>query len=311
MLNYARLQSEAAQGKDHVFQTVDRTLKQLMARHPAIAGIGISHSGVIDQQGGRVLFWPQLAGWKDVPIKQIFEERYGLPTFVEDAVRAMATMEQRLGLAKDVRNFVFINVAVGIGSAIFVDRSLYTGRDGLAGEVEHTTVEKDGALCSCGNRGCLELYSSASAIIARVRAELQHGVSSTLANDVDGPSVEKIVAAADSQDRLAQRVLSEAGACLGIAVASVVNLLNPERIILAGAVLHSDQGIVFNSFLYNLRDRAYPQATEHLDVVLSPLGEEAAAVGATLIAGAEVLKEHCRDMERTASRPPLADESRI
>jgi predicted NBD/HSP70 family sugar kinase len=194
---------------------------------------------------------------------------------------------------------------MGIGSAIFVDGHLYTGRNGLAGELGHTTVEKDGKLCSCGNRGCLELYSSAAAIIGRVRTELEQGVNSALTNEFGGNldklSVEKIAAAADSHDRLSERVLSEAGAWLGTALAGVVNLLNPERIILAGKVPRSEEGIFLASLLYNLRDRAYPQATKDLSVVVSQLGEEAAAVGAVLIAGEEVLKARCREMEERLS----------
>ena len=233
ILDYVCLESGASQGKDHALSTIDDALKILFSSRPELAGIGISHSGVIDQQQGKVLFWPQFDGWEDVPLKHIFEQKYGLPTCVEDEVRAMATMEHRLGHGKDVRNFVFVYVGMGIGSAIFVDGRLYTGRDGLAGELGHTTVEKDGRLCSCGNRGCLELYSSVSAIIGRVRTELEQGVSSTLTHELGGSpetlSVEKIEAAAESHDRLAERVLLEAGAWLGTALAGVVNLLNPEK----------------------------------------------------------------------------------
>jgi predicted NBD/HSP70 family sugar kinase len=178
---------------------------------------------------------------------------------------------------------------------------LYVGRDGLAGELGHTTVAENGDLCSCGNRGCLELSASAAAIVRRVRSELERGVTSSLTNDVGGNleqlSVEAIVAAAKAQDRLAERVLSEVGTHLGTALASMVNLLNPEKVILAGKVPQAAGDILMGPLLFSLRHRALPQGVKDLAVVVSQFGEEAAAVGTTLVAGEEVLKARCRELE--------------
>ena len=284
-----------------MLQLVDTVLKDLLPKYPAIAAIGIAHSGVISRQEGKVLFFPQVSGWEETPIKQMFEKQYGFPTVVEDAVRAMATMEHRFGYGKDRRNFVYMSVGMGIGSAIFVDGRLYAGNDGLAGELGHVTVREDGGLCSCGNRGCLELYASGSAIIERVREALRQGVTSSLTDEVgsklDELSVEQIATAAQSHDRLAERILSEAGSYLGAALATVVNLLNPERIILSGKVPRATEKILLDSLLYNLRHRALPQSTKDLDVIVSQFGDDAAAVGAVLLAGEEVLESRCREME--------------
>jgi predicted NBD/HSP70 family sugar kinase len=240
-------------------------------------------------------------GWNDTPLRQIFADAYGLPTFVEDCVRAMAITEQRFGQAKGLRNFVLVSVGMGIGSALFSDGHLHVGRDGLAGELGHTTVTENGGLCSCGNRGCLELCSSATAILARVRSELKHGVSSSLTHeagdDLDKLSVELIVAAAKNHDRLSERVLSEAGMHLGTALASVVNILNPEKVILAGMIPRAGNEFLLGPLLYNLRQRALPQAVKDLPVVVSQFGEEAAALGMVLTAGESVLETRCRDLE--------------
>ena len=266
-----------------------------------IGAIGISHSGVIDQHAGKVLFWPMVEGWNDTPLGQIFADAYGLPTFVEDCVRAMAITEQRFGHAKGLRNFVLVSVGMGIGSAIFSNGHLHFGRDGLAGELGHTTVAENGDLCSCGNRGCLEICSSATAILARVRSELEHGVSSSLTHevgdDLDKLSVELIVAAAKNHDRLSERVLSEAGMHLGTALATVVNLLNPEKVILAGMIPRAGNEFLLGPLLYNLRQRAFPQGVKDLPVVVSQFGEEAAALGMVLTAAESVLETRCRDLE--------------
>lgn len=301
ILDYRPFGWEASKGRDHVLQLVDTVLKDLLPKYPAIAAIGIAHSGVISRQEGKVLFFPQVSGWEETPIKQMFEKQYGFPTVVEDAVRAMATMEHRFGYGKDRRNFVYMSVGMGIGSAIFVDGRLYAGNDGLAGELGHVTVREDGGLCSCGNRGCLELYASGSAIIEMVREALRQGVTSSLTDEVgsklDELSVEQIATAAQSHDRLAERILSEAGSYLGAALATVVNLLNPERIILSGKVPRATEKILLDSLLYNLRHRALPQSTKDLDVIVSQFGDDAAAVGAVLLAGEEVLESRCREME--------------
>jgi predicted NBD/HSP70 family sugar kinase len=185
-------------------------------------------------------------------------------------------------------------------SAIFFDGRLYGGRDGLAGELGHTTVADNGETCSCGNRGCLERYSSAAGILERVRAELERGVSSVLTEDTGADlsrlSIEGIVAAAQAHDRLAERFLSEAGMYLGTALASVVNLLNPEKVILTGRVPQTSGELLLRPLLYNLRQRALPRAVENLQVVVSQLGQEAAAVGISHVAGEQVFKARCRTL---------------
>jgi predicted NBD/HSP70 family sugar kinase len=213
----------------------------------------------------------------------------------------MAITEQRFGHAKGLRNFVLVSVGMGIGSAIFSNGYLHSGRDGLAGELGHTTVIENGGLCSCGNRGCLELCSSATAILARIRSELEHGVSSGLrdeiGDDLDKLSVELVVAAAKDHDRLSERVLSEAGTHLGTALATVVNLLNPEMVILAGMIPQVGCEILLGPLLYNLRQRALPQGVKDLPVVVSKFGEEAAALGMVLTAAESVLETRCHDLE--------------
>jgi predicted NBD/HSP70 family sugar kinase len=157
--------------------------------------------------------------------------------------------------------------------------------------------------CSDGSYSVrvLELCSSASAIVRRVRSELERGVTSSLAREVGGSleqiSVEAIVAAAKSHDRLTERVLSEAGMHLGTALASVVNLLNPEKVILTGKVPQAAGEIILGPLLCNLRQRALPPAVKGWAVVVSEFGEEAAAVGMALVAGEGMLKARCREMQ--------------
>jgi len=177
-------------------------------------------------------------------------------------------------------------------------------------------VAEDGDLCSCGNRGCLELCSSAAAIVRRVPSELEHGVASSLIDEVSGNlddlSVEVIAAAAKSHERLSERVLAEAGMHLGTALAGVVNLLNPEKVILSGKVPQVAGEVTLGPLLYSLRQRVLPWAVKDLAVVVSEFGEEAAAVGMALVAAEGVLKVRCREVQGTDSRHgerPTPDQS--
>lgn len=304
VLAYKWMPTEPLRGKDLLLAAIHAEVRSSLAGFPGVAAIGISHSGVVDAEAGKVLFWPMVKGWDDLPIRQIFQDAHGLPVFIAgDGVRAMAIAEQRFGHGRGLRNFVLVSVGMGIGAAIFFDGHLYVGCDGLAGELGHMTVEENGEICSCGNRGCLELSASGPAIVGKIGYELGRGVVSSLTHDAaengPPPSLEAVVAAARNGDRLAERVLSEAGTHLGTALASMVNLLNPEKVILAGTVPQAAGEVLLSPLLYNLRQRALPQAVRGLEIVVSQFGEEAAAVGTTLVAGEGILKARCRDMEAT------------
>jgi predicted NBD/HSP70 family sugar kinase len=288
---------------DHVQQVIEAGLKQ----HPNVQGIGIAHSGFIDRGTGTVLFWPKVPAWRDVPLKRLFAEKYGLITVLEDSARTTAIAEQRFGHGKGQSDFVFVHAGVGIGAAIFLDKRLYSGRDGMAGELGHTTIDETGPLCSCGNRGCLEVYASGSAIIDKVRMGLTQGVTSSLtANDLQHISLEAIAAAAESHDRLCETVLEEAGIHLGTALASMVNLLNPSRIVLGGTLPRVTKNLLMEPLQRSLRSRAFQRSASRLEILVSDLGEDAAARGACLLTAEEIVKKLCAPENRQRVDVPVA-----
>ena len=155
----------------------------------------------------------------------------------------------------------------------------------------HITIDEDGEFCSCGNRGCLKVYASGSAIMERVRTALKKGVTSSLAALADRQlTIEAIMAAGREGDRLSQNVFPEAGTHLGTALADLVNLLNPQKIILGGVVPQIAQQLLIDPLLVSLRQRAFHQSVGDLELVVSQRGEETAAVGATLLAAERVLE---------------------
>lgn len=295
VLTLKRVPTEIQKGEHDVFALIDREIAAALQRDKTIKGIGIALSGVIDRRAGRVLFWPKVPGWNDVPLKQTVQSKYDLPVVVEDTVRTMALMEQRSGDANGRSNFVYVLVSMGIGAAIYMNGGLYLGADDLAGELGHTTIDERGDLCSCGNRGCLEVYASGWAIINRIRSGLQQGVHSSLSQLMEKHpgrlSIEAIVAAAKARDQFAHTVLWEAGLHLGTGVATIVNLLNPEAILLGGEVPRAAKAFILKPLFHSFRGRTFHRSVRNLKVIVSRLGGEAGAVGAAILVGETLLPE--------------------
>lgn len=293
VLRLKRMPTEIWKGEQHVFDSISRELGAALEADPLIKGIGIAISGVIDRNSGAVLFWPKVPGWANVPLKRRIQAKYGLPVAVEDSVRTMALAEKKFGAAKVYRNFVYVVVSMGIGAAIYMNDQLYLGANDLAGELGHTTIDERGELCSCGNRGCLEVYASGWAIINRIKSGLQQGVHSSLAEAVEKHpellSIETIVDAAKKRDQFAHTVLWEAGSHLGTGVATIVNLLNPEAIVLGGEVPRAARSLILKPLFNYLRGRTLHRSMRNLKVSVSRLGGESGAVGAAVMVAEKLL----------------------
>jgi predicted NBD/HSP70 family sugar kinase len=293
VLTLKKLPTEISLGEEHVFDLIDRELGAALKSDSLIKGIGIAMSGVIDRNSGTVLFWPKVPGWNNVPLKRRVQAKYGVPVVLEDSVRTMALAEEKFGDATGRKNFVYVVVSMGIGAAIYINNRLYLGAGDMAGELGHTTIDERGDLCSCGNRGCLEVYASGWAIINRIKSGLQQGVHSSLASLMekhpDRISIEAIVNAAKLGDQFANTVLWEAGLHLGTGVATIVNLLNPEAIFLGGEVPRVAKNFILKPLFHSFRGRTFHRSVGNLKVIVSRLGGEAGAVGAAVVVAEKLL----------------------
>jgi predicted NBD/HSP70 family sugar kinase len=270
-----------------VFECVHHAIAASKVSRDSILGMGIAHSGVIDTEKGLVLSFPrpgQMAEWKNVPLQAIFEEEFHLSCLLEDSVRTMATAERHFGLGREVDDFLFIEVGMGIGAAIFVEGKLYRGGGGKAGEFGHITVDESGPLCSCGNTGCLESVASCAAIIQAGRLAIERGVDSRIRDlargDLTRISIEVIAQAAAEGDSLAFRVLQEASSYIAGGLADLVNLLNPRLIIFGGALFRAAPQLLSDPLRRIIRQRALEKSSNDVQLRVSPLGGEAGALGA-------------------------------
>jgi glucokinase-like ROK family protein len=298
----SKTQTEMWAGRERVlektFLAVHQAIRESNIPSKAIRGIGIAHSGVIDSEAGLVLSYPrpgQMASWKNVPLRDIFQDEFDLPCLLEDGVRTATIAEKYFGVARDLNDFIYIDVGMGVGAGIFLDGKLYRGAGGKAGEFGHITVNENGLLCSCGNNGCLETVSSCAAIIQDVKMAIESGIDSKIrelaGGDLDKISIELIAQAAMEDDSLAFRVLQKSTSYIGIALANLVNLMNPRVMIFGGALFREVPQLLADPLRRIIKQRSLERSAQEVELKVSILGGEASAIGAARLIAEKILDD--------------------
>jgi glucokinase-like ROK family protein len=298
----SQARTEIKAGRERVlektFLCIHQAIRESNIPPKLIKGIGIAHSGVIDSEAGVVLSYPrpgQMAEWKNVPLRELFQKEFDLPCLIEDSVRTSTIAERTFGAAGELNNFLYIEVGMGIGAGIFIDGKIYRGAGGRAGEFGHITVNEGGPLCSCGNTGCLESLASCSAIIQSVRGAIEMGIDSKIRDlaggDLENVSIELIAQAADEGDSLAYRVLQGSASYIGVGLANLVNLFNPKVVIFGGALFREIPQLIEDPLRRVIRQRALEKSAQEVQLVVSALGAEAGARGAARLVAESILED--------------------
>jgi glucokinase len=260
-----------------------------------IRAVGIAIGGPLDPEAGVIQSPPNLPGWDEVPLVRIVREALGRPTAVENDATAAAVAEWWYGAGRggDVRHLVYLTISTGIGGGLILDGRPYRGAGGNAGELGHLTVDYLGRPCGCGRRGCLEAYASGTNIAARAREAMAAGEASSLAAAAADLSARDVAAAARAGDPLATRIWDETTAILASAVANVLDVFNPELVVLGGGVTRAGAQLLDPVREGALRQAMAP-AARSARIVPAELGEELPVVAAAVVAferlpaGAEV-----------------------
>jgi predicted NBD/HSP70 family sugar kinase len=253
-----------------------------------VLGIGMAIPGMVQWPQGVNLFSPNY-GWRNVPVRALMEERLGRPVLADNEVRAVALAEQQFGVARLARTIVFLDVGMGVGGAVVLDGNLYRGVHGAAGEMGHNTVEPNGPLCGCGNRGCLEVFCSVRGLLARTAEALVQGRPSVLADlPAEELSVVRLAQAAAEGDDLAREVLTRAATYLGLAVANAVDNWDPELVVLSGPVIR-EGGDLFEKLLAEEQRTVLETGRAGVRVTRAVLDEHAKIIGAATLVMAEYL----------------------
>lgn len=238
--------SEAQRGLEATLKRMQESLEAALTEAGAsfadLKGVGIASPGPVDVARGVVPGAPQLPGWKDVPLAELMADRFGVPVIVENDATAAAIGENRFGAGRGSRYMIYITVSTGVGGGIIIDGDVYHGASGAAGELGHIIIDIDGPPCGCGGRGCLESLASGTAIARKGREAVQRGEAPTLARlaEAEGAVTARLMfRAAQQGDEVSRRIFSEAGRYLGAALASYVNIFNPEVILIGGGVANA------------------------------------------------------------------------
>ncbi|HET6380876.1 MAG TPA: ROK family protein [candidate division Zixibacteria bacterium] len=248
---------------------------------PAPVGIGISSPGPLDPWRGVVVAPPNLAGWRDVPLAARVEAALGLPTFLERDTNVAVMAEWRYGAARGAQDVVYITISTGVGGGIVIGGRPLVGPDGTAGEVGHLTVELDGPPCGDGAPGHVEAIASGTALAREGRRLLRDGASPGLAaltTDPDAVDARLVAQAADAGDPTCQALLARAWTAVGALCAGLVNLLNPEVIVIGGAIAHH-RPEMFGVIADELERRAFPAPARRVRIVPSVHRDDVSLIG--------------------------------
>jgi glucokinase len=295
----AKVSSRREEGAEAVFARIVELARAMIDRSPEIAAIGAGFAGLVDPTTGTVRSSIMLSGWDGFPLAARLAEAAGRPTFVHNDAKAAGWGEYRALGSPHGLHMVVLAVGTGIGGAFILDGRLYLGAAGLAGEVGNTTIEREGPVCWCGNRGCLNMLASGSALAEHASRAAALDSQSTLHGAGAALTVEAIAAAARRGDILAARVIEDGAAALGAGIANVVNMLNPHRVALTGGVVELGETF-FDRVRAEVRARAFAEIVEGLVIAPSTLGYETGAYGAACLAADAWKANHGRGDRRRA-----------
>ena len=247
-----------------------------------VAGVGIGAPGPLDRRSGTVLETPNL-GWRNVPLRDMVSRELGLPAVLDNDANCAAFGEWWLGAGRGSDRLIGLTLGTGIGGGVILGGEVYHGASDAAGEVGHMCVDFDGRLCACGSRGCVEAYASGPAIAARAVEGIANGARSILAaharSDPDAVTAEAVCNAAAAGDDYAARILDEAARILAAAVANLVNLLNPDVIVIGGGVAAAGD-LLFGPLRDEVHRRTFRSARDACRIVPAGLPATAGIIGA-------------------------------
>ena len=281
----------AKMGYEYTVNNIKQAIKDLMKETNTtpsdIEGIGFDFPGQVDCKTGVVKLAPNIPGWVNVPIAQMIEDEFHIPTRIDNDVRCAALGELKFGAGRGCEHFICITVGTGIGSGIVINGKVVRGATNAAGELGHIKLQMNGGpICGCGDTGCLEAFASGPAIVAMAQEYIKGGKSTKFREmaAVEGGEITPymVAKAAEEGDPVAKRIFEIVGEYIGIGLTSVINLLNPERVIIGGGVAESGE-LLLGPIRKTIKERAMVVAGNAVEIVPAQLGNSAGVIGASML----------------------------
>lgn len=254
-----------------IIETIRNILKENKLQTKDILGLGLGLPGPIDFKTGVIDYLPNMPGWKKFPIKKWLNQKTGLPTFVDNDVNLIALAESRMGSARKSENMICMTLGTGVGGGIIINKNLYRGSSFAAGEVGHIPITENGPRCNCGGRGCLECFAGNKYILRLAKKSFGRNIS-----------LERLTILAKNGNLKAIAIWRDVGRCIGIALTGVINLLNPDKIVIGGGVANAGK-ILFSEIEKTVKSRAMPTHARTVKIVKAKLADSAGVFGAMLL----------------------------
>jgi glucokinase len=291
VLHKGMLSAQVSLGRDAILSNLNRAVEQSLAfarkNKIRVRGIGIGSPGTVNLRSGKIEgSCPNLPQMLGVNLKKGLSERFDYPIHVDNDANLMALAEFNFGAAKGFEDVLCLTLGTGIGGGIILDGELFHGSSFAGAEFGHMTIHYNGRECNCGGIGCLEMYASAPAMVRDTKRLLRRDRGSLIheltGGDLSRLTTEVIFRAEKKGDALASRVISQACAYLGAGIASAVNLINPQVVVIGGGVSQGGQSFI-RRIEKEVKRRAFPSATKRLKVVKAKLGNDAGFIGAATL----------------------------
>ena len=276
---------DAQMESDGLVQQVAKLVKSLSQNGNTVAAVGIAIPGLVNRQSDQVVASKDVPGVVRKNLHAELMEATRLRFELENDANAAAYGEFKIGAGRGSRDLFYITIGEGIGGAIIIDGKLWTGASGFAGEVGHITIDTEGAECQCGNTGCLETVASAPNIVRRASERLFRDSTSSLSRLAMNKNftADDMAREAKDGDDFSLMMIERTGKYIGTGVASVINLLNLERIVLGGGVMQAGE-LILNPIIQEAKRRAFQPCFEATQILAASLGEDAATIGAAMLA---------------------------
>ena len=270
-----------------ILDSTNRALKQAGISASGLGAIGVGAPGLSNPETGILFTSPNLPGWQDVPLRDIVEKALDKKAFIINDANAAALGELYFGAARGARNFIYITLSTGIGGGIVTDGKIYTGASGTAGEVGHMTIDIEGPPCGCGHGGCWETLASGTALAREARQQVEQAARTSILDYAEGDAAritaEAVHHAAQAGDRLAAELIAKTAFYVGVGLANLINLFNPELIVIGGGLSNIGDRLLEPAYRV-ARERAFPESYRAVRFARAELGRDSGVIGAAAFA---------------------------
>lgn len=310
----AKKKTKSYKGPEAVIERIAECIREAVEERSIslkdVGAIGIGAPGSVDPDAGRVIFAPNL-NWRDIPLRKQLESHVDVPVYLENDCNLATLGVHEVELGGKPKFMVGIFIGTGIGCGIIIDGRRYTGFNGTGGEIGHMVLDVNGPVCGCGNKGCFEALASRTAIFNQIIAGIKSGkeplIEQMLGEDLEDLRSAKLRKAIEAGDKFVIKIIQEAARYTGIAVANVINLLNPEFVVLGGGLIEQVKEEMIGIIEETAKKYAMPGTLDKVSIQSSKLADDAGIVGGAVLArsildqGAQGSRSRSAESSRSAA----------